>query len=64
MVMPTLRLVQPKLRHGAVILADNTLTSHGYDEFIEYVRKPGSGFVSVTVPYSNGLEMLVYQPQN
>ncbi|KAK2590714.1 hypothetical protein QQS21_011608 [Conoideocrella luteorostrata] len=62
MVMPTIKLVQPKLRRGAVIVTDNTLTSKGYDEYIEYVRNKDNGFVNITVPYTNGLEMSIYLP--
>lgn len=62
MVMPTIKLVQPKLRRGAIIIADNTLTSPGYDEFIDYTRDPAHGFVNITVPYTNGLEMCIYLP--
>lgn len=63
MVMPTLKVVLPKLRHGAIILADNTLTSTGYDEYIDFIRNPDNGFVNVTLPYTNGFEMSVYTPQ-
>ncbi|RHZ56260.1 O-methyltransferase [Aspergillus thermomutatus] len=64
MALPTLKLIQPKLRYGAVVVADNTLSSaEGYKEFLEYVRAPGSGFSTVTLPYKGGLEMSVYLPR-
>ncbi|GFF36535.1 hypothetical protein IFM51744_03156 [Aspergillus udagawae] len=63
MALPTLKLVQPKLRYGAVVLADNTVSSaQGYKDLLEYVRAPGSGFSTVTLPYKGGLEMSVYLP--
>ncbi|TXT13323.1 hypothetical protein VHUM_00690 [Vanrija humicola] len=63
MALPTLKLVQPHFRPGAVIVADNPITSaKGYAELWEYIRAPGSGFTSLNVPYSNGLEMVVYYP--
>ncbi|GFF24700.1 hypothetical protein IFM46972_01144 [Aspergillus udagawae] len=63
MALPTLKLVQPKLRYGAVVLADNTVSSaQGYKDLLDYVRAPGSGFSTVTLPYKGGLEMSVYLP--
>ncbi|KJR79821.1 O-methyltransferase [Sporothrix schenckii 1099-18] len=63
MALPTLKIVQPKLRHGALIIADNTVTAkESYKEFLDYVRAPGSGFVGTTVPFEGGLEVLVYAP--
>lgn len=64
MVMPTLKVVQPKLRRGAVIIADNTIASEGYAEMLTYLRSPDSGFISMTTPYNNGLEFCVYLPKN
>ncbi|KAF4196865.1 hypothetical protein CNMCM8694_004125 [Aspergillus lentulus] len=64
MALPTLKLVQPKLRYGAVVVADNTLSSaEGYKDLLEYVRAPGSGFSTLTLPYKGGLEMSVYLPR-
>ncbi|KIH89759.1 O-methyltransferase [Sporothrix brasiliensis 5110] len=63
MALPTLKIVQPKLRHGALIIADNTVTAKdSYKEFLDYVRAPGSGFIDTTVPFEGGLEVLVYAP--
>lgn len=64
MVLPTLQVVQPKLRHGAVIIADNTISSaSGYSDFFSYVRDPKNGFINMTLPFKGGLEMSVYLPQ-
>ncbi|KAF7122910.1 hypothetical protein CNMCM5793_001021 [Aspergillus hiratsukae] len=63
MALPALKLVQPKLRYGAVVVTDNTLSSaEGYKELLAYVRAPGSGFSTLTLPYKGGLEMSVYLP--
>ncbi|KAK6349580.1 hypothetical protein TWF696_005865 [Orbilia brochopaga] len=63
MALPTLELVKPKLRPGAVVIADNTIGSAaGYQDLLEYMRAPGSGFTNLTLPYNNGLEMSVYSP--
>lgn len=63
MALPTLKIVQPKLRHGAMIIADNTIMAKdSYKEFLDYVRAPGSGFIDTTVPFEGGLEVIVYAP--
>ena len=63
MSLPALKLVQPKLRHGAVIIVDNTIGSGArYKDLLEYLRAPGSNFTNLTIPYSKGLEMSVYLP--
>ncbi|KAF3925959.1 hypothetical protein ABW20_dc0106643 [Dactylellina cionopaga] len=64
MALPTLKLVQSKLRSGAVIITDNTIGSAmGYKELLDYMRVPDSGFTNLTLPYHKGLEMSVYSPQ-
>jgi predicted O-methyltransferase YrrM len=64
MALPTLKLVQPRMRHGAVIIADNTISSGDkYKEFFDYIRAPDSGFTNSTLPFSGGLEMSVYLPR-
>lgn len=63
MALPTLKLVQPKMRHGAVVITDNTIgAAEGYKEFLAYIRSPESGFINLTMPYNQGLEMSVYLP--
>ncbi|KAJ7154621.1 S-adenosyl-L-methionine-dependent methyltransferase [Mycena filopes] len=64
LALPTLKLVQPKMKRGAVVLADNTLAgAEGYKELLEYLRAPNSGFTNLTLPYDGGFEMSVYSPQ-
>ena len=63
MTLPALKLVQPHLRHGAVVITDNSISSaKRYEDLLSYMRNPGSGFANLTLPYSNGLEMSVYAP--
>ncbi|KAF7556282.1 hypothetical protein G7Z17_g1551 [Cylindrodendrum hubeiense] len=61
--LPTLKIVQPRLRHGAVVLVDNTIKgAEGYADLLAYLRAPGSGFHNMTLPFTNGFEMSVYLP--
>jgi predicted O-methyltransferase YrrM len=64
MALPALKVIQPKLRHGAVIMADNTIKSAAaYRELFDYVDAPDSGFSRSTLPFSGGLDLIVYLPQ-
>ncbi|PHH88410.1 hypothetical protein CDD83_7554 [Cordyceps sp. RAO-2017] len=64
LALPTLKLVQPKLRRGAVVIADNTImAAEGYKDLLDHLRGDGSPFITMTLPYSNGLEMSIYLPQ-
>ncbi|KAF1817021.1 putative O-methyltransferase [Eremomyces bilateralis CBS 781.70] len=63
LVLPTLKTVQSCLTPGAVIVADNTISSAaGYADFLSYVRDPAGPFRNLTLPYTNGLEVIVYRP--
>ncbi|BAE62269.1 unnamed protein product [Aspergillus oryzae RIB40] len=65
LALPTLKTVQPHLRHGAVVLTDNTISgAQGYADLLAYLREPGNGFRNMTLPFTNGLEMSVYLPEN
>jgi hypothetical protein len=45
-----------------VIIADNTVKlGEQYQELFDYVDAEGSGFRRVTMPYSGGIDMIVYQ---
>ncbi|BCS04763.1 O-methyltransferase [Aspergillus luchuensis] len=61
--LPTLKIVQPYLRYGAVVLTDNTISgAKGYADLLAYMRNPENGFRNMTLPFSNGFEMSVYMP--
>ncbi|OAP57269.1 hypothetical protein AYL99_08007 [Fonsecaea erecta] len=63
MALPVLKLCQPRMRRGTVVIADNTIGSaEKYKDFLAYMRDPASGFQNLTLPYTNGLEMSVYLP--
>lgn len=63
MVMPTLKILEPSLKPGAVILADNTLApGNGYAEFLHHIRTEGSLYTETTLPYQDGLQLAVYSP--
>lgn len=63
LALPTLKLVLPRLRAGAVVVVDNTISSADrYQELLTFLRAPGSLFTNLTLPYANGLEMCVYLP--
>ncbi|TAQ84376.1 hypothetical protein B7494_g7306 [Chlorociboria aeruginascens] len=64
LALPTLKIVQRKLRYGAVVLTDNTISSaQSYADLLAYMRAPGSGFHNMTLPFTNGFEMSVYLPK-
>jgi predicted O-methyltransferase YrrM len=54
--LPVLRLLQPRLTPGALVVADDTSleTAAGY---LAYVRGPANGFVSVAFPVDDGIEV-------
>lgn len=64
LALPTLKLVQPRLRYGAVVLTDNTISgAAGYRDLLSYLKNPENGFRNTTLPYTNGFEMSVYLPK-
>ncbi|KAK7736027.1 hypothetical protein SLS63_003547 [Diaporthe eres] len=59
--LPTLKVVLPRLRKGAVILTDNTISgAEGYKDLLAFLRDPQNGFQNMTLPFTNGFEMSVY----
>ncbi|GAA6624267.1 O-methyltransferase [Scytonema sp. NUACC26] len=58
--LDVLYLVLGNLRSGSVILADDlNLFPEELASYLDYVRNPANGFVSVTVPLGDGLEYSV-----
>ncbi len=49
-----LKLVEPHLRSGALVAADNIGPRHKVNEFTDYVGKPGNGYISVELPLEEG----------
>ncbi|KAM0746168.1 S-adenosyl-L-methionine-dependent methyltransferase, partial [Meredithblackwellia eburnea MCA 4105] len=61
LALPTLKIIQPKLRIGGIVLIDNTVVSASrYEELLTYVRSPGSGFQSTILPHFGGFDFCVY----
>jgi predicted O-methyltransferase YrrM len=58
--LPMLELLAPKLRPGAVVLADNVRTfKRALAPYVNYVQSGKSGFQSVTLPFASGFEFSV-----
>ncbi|KAK7408136.1 hypothetical protein QQX98_009727 [Neonectria punicea] len=65
LALPTLKIVQPRLKHGGVVLIDNTISgAEGYADLLAYLRAPENGFRNMTLPFTNGFEMSVYLPSS
>ncbi len=48
--LPVLKLVEPRLKSGAVVLGENAFDK----DFLEYVRDPGMGYLSQPLPIDEG----------
>ena len=48
--LPVLKLIEPRLRPGAVILAENAFAQ----EYLEYVHNPANGYIAQTLPIDEG----------
>ncbi|KAF3074964.1 hypothetical protein CFAM422_003129 [Trichoderma lentiforme] len=58
--LPALKLLEPKLRSGAVVVIDNSISSATrYKELLGHLRSPTNGYTNLTLPYSKGLELCV-----
>ncbi len=60
--LPVLRLLEPKLRPGAMIVADNIDSFRGeVTPFLEYIKAARNGYVSTTVGLKDGMEVSVFE---
>jgi predicted O-methyltransferase YrrM len=57
--LPVLRLLEPRLRPGALVVADDSSFSTMAD-YLAYVRDPANGYVSVAFPVEDGMEVSCY----
>jgi predicted O-methyltransferase YrrM len=58
--LPVLQLVAPRLRQGAIVVADNVgafWADHG--DYLRWVRDPANGFASSLLPLNEGTELSV-----
>lgn len=59
--LPLLRMLEPHLVHGAIVVADDTLLLPDLcAEYVSYVRDASDSYVSVGLPIDDGLEVSVY----
>ncbi len=54
--LPVLRLLEPRLAPGALVVADD-ITLPSMADYLEYVRDPAHGYVSVAFPVEDGMEI-------
>jgi predicted O-methyltransferase YrrM len=54
--LPVLRLLEPRLAPGALVAADDNDHSNMAD-YLKYVREPANGYVSVSFPVADGVEI-------
>jgi predicted O-methyltransferase YrrM len=54
--LPALRLLEPKLAPGALVAADD-ITHAGMAPYLDFIRDPASGYVSVAFPVEDGMEI-------
>ena len=55
--LPVLQLLEPKLTAGALVVADNTGLPDT-QPYVDYVRDPVSGYVSVAFPVREGADAM------
>jgi predicted O-methyltransferase YrrM len=54
--LPVLRLLEPRLAPGALVLADDS-TFSSVGAYLAYVRDPAHGYVTVSFPVEDGMEI-------
>jgi predicted O-methyltransferase YrrM len=56
--LPLLRKLEPKLKGGALVAADDIeLFPEALKPYLDYVREPANGYVSVTFPVGDAVEV-------
>jgi len=57
--LPMLRLLEPQLSPGALVVADDlAIAPDALAPYLDYVRQPGNGYVSVELPLGDRIEIL------
>lgn len=60
MARPALELVAPRLRHGAIVVCDNTADARNdYREYFGFIGARENGFRTMTLPFGGGFEFSV-----
>jgi predicted O-methyltransferase YrrM len=58
--LPLLRVVEPRLAPGALVVADDTLRfADDLRPFLAHVRGEGNGYVAIEMPMDDGLELAI-----
>jgi predicted O-methyltransferase YrrM len=52
-----LKLIEPFLKPGSLITADNINTRMKVSEFTDYIRQPANGYISVALPLEDEIEL-------
>ncbi|KAH6693578.1 O-methyltransferase [Plectosphaerella plurivora] len=61
LALPSLLVVKPRLRVGALIVVDNYTAGRAkYQDLAAYLEDPANGFKAMTVPFQGGLHVAVY----
>jgi predicted O-methyltransferase YrrM len=56
--LPVLKLIEPHLRHGSLVIADDLdIYPDVLKPYLDYVRHPKSGYISVEVPLGDRIEV-------
>ncbi len=60
MARPTIELLTPHLRTGAIVMCDNTQTYRSeYQDYFAFIEDPNNRFCTMTLPFSGGFELTV-----
>jgi predicted O-methyltransferase YrrM len=54
--LPVLRLLEPRLAPGALVIGDDN-TMPAMADYLDYVRDPANGYVTVDFPVADGMEI-------
>lgn len=54
--LPVLRLLEPRLAPGTIVVADD-VDQEDLQPYLDYVRDPHNGYLSVTFPVEDGMEI-------
>ena len=55
--LPVLRLLEPKLAPGALVVADDVDSHDSMADYLAYVRDPANGYVTIAFPVEDGMEV-------
>jgi predicted O-methyltransferase YrrM len=55
--LPVLRLLEPRLASGALVVADDAENHPNMADYLSYVRDPSHGYVTVLFPVEDGMEL-------